>query len=110
MNADPLICNEVQPAQTVAALVRADERLKKEFRASRCRVLILHGTATRPPSRAAASTSTRRRLGRQDAEAVRRALPRSAAIGSSRSWPTSSVDRRACSGRRTLRAERELRI
>ena len=31
MNADPLIANEVQPAQTVAAMVRADERLKKEF-------------------------------------------------------------------------------
>ena len=37
MNADPLIDNEVQPTQTVAALVRADERLKRTSRGSRCR-------------------------------------------------------------------------
>jgi alpha-beta hydrolase superfamily lysophospholipase len=51
MNADPLIMNEVQPALTVAALVRADERLKKEFPRITLPVLILHGTAdkvTRP--------------------------------------------------------------
>ena len=45
MNADPLITNEVQPAQTVAAMVRADERLKKEFPRITLPVLILHGTA-----------------------------------------------------------------
>ncbi len=51
MNADPLIMNEVQPALTVAALVRADERLKKEFPRITLPVLILHGTrdrATKP--------------------------------------------------------------
>ena len=31
MNSDPLIHDEVQPTQTVAELVRADERLKAEF-------------------------------------------------------------------------------
>jgi alpha-beta hydrolase superfamily lysophospholipase len=47
MNADPLIANEVQPAETVAAMVRADERLKKEFPLIRLPVFILHGTADR---------------------------------------------------------------
>jgi len=45
MNADPLIANEVQPTLTVAALVRADERLKREFPLITLPVLILHGTA-----------------------------------------------------------------
>jgi alpha-beta hydrolase superfamily lysophospholipase len=44
MNADPLIENETQPTQTMAALVRADERLKREFPTMRLPVLILHGT------------------------------------------------------------------
>jgi len=45
MNNDPLIANEVQPTQTVAAIVRADERLKREFPRITLPVLILHGTA-----------------------------------------------------------------
>jgi alpha-beta hydrolase superfamily lysophospholipase len=45
MNNDPLLANEVQPAKTVAALVRADERLKKEFPFITLPVFILHGTA-----------------------------------------------------------------
>jgi alpha-beta hydrolase superfamily lysophospholipase len=45
MNADPLIANETQPTQTVAEMVRADERLKNEFGQIRLPVLILHGTA-----------------------------------------------------------------
>lgn len=51
MNEDPLIAHEVQPTKTVAELVRADERLKKEFPLITLPVLILHGTAdkvTRP--------------------------------------------------------------
>jgi alpha-beta hydrolase superfamily lysophospholipase len=51
LNDDPLIANEVQPATTVAALVRADERLKKEFPLITLPVFILHGTvdkATKP--------------------------------------------------------------
>jgi alpha-beta hydrolase superfamily lysophospholipase len=51
MNADPLIAHETQPTQTVAAMVRADERLAKEFHLLTLPVLILHGTmdkATRP--------------------------------------------------------------
>jgi alpha-beta hydrolase superfamily lysophospholipase len=44
MNADPLIAHETQPTQTVAALVHADERLKKEFPRLTLPVLILHGT------------------------------------------------------------------
>jgi acylglycerol lipase len=51
MNDDPLIAHEVQPTKTVAELVRADERLKKEFPLITLPVLILHGTAdkvTRP--------------------------------------------------------------
>jgi acylglycerol lipase len=45
MNSDPLIANEVQPTQTVAEMVRADERLKKEFPLIKLPVLIVHGTA-----------------------------------------------------------------
>jgi acylglycerol lipase len=45
MNNDPFIANEVQPTETVAALVRADERLKKESPLITLPVLILQGTA-----------------------------------------------------------------
>ncbi|HEU4559138.1 MAG TPA: alpha/beta hydrolase [Longimicrobium sp.] len=45
MNADPLTAHEVQPTSTVAELVRADERLKREFPSIKLPVLILHGTA-----------------------------------------------------------------
>jgi alpha-beta hydrolase superfamily lysophospholipase len=44
MNEDPLIHHEVQPAKTVAALVRADERLKREFPRITLPVFIMHGT------------------------------------------------------------------
>jgi acylglycerol lipase len=47
MNRDPLIANETQPTQTVAELVRADERLKEAFPNITLPVLILHGTADR---------------------------------------------------------------
>ena len=42
---DPLIAHEVQPTRTVAELVRADERLKREFPLITLPVLIMHGTA-----------------------------------------------------------------
>ena len=45
MNSDPLIAHETQPTQTVAELVRADERLKKDFPSLTLPLLILHGTA-----------------------------------------------------------------
>ena len=45
MNNDPLIAHEVQPTQTVAEMVRADERLKKEFPRITLPVFIMHGTA-----------------------------------------------------------------
>ena len=45
MNDDPLIAHEAQPTRTVAELVRADERLKREFPLITLPVLILHGTA-----------------------------------------------------------------
>ncbi len=51
MNNDPLIKDESQPAQTAAAMVRGDERLRKEFPLITLPVLILHGTedkATKP--------------------------------------------------------------
>lgn len=47
MDDDPLIADEAQPASTVAELVRADERLKREFPHITLPVLILHGTADR---------------------------------------------------------------
>ena len=45
MKSDPLLTGEVQPTTTVAALVRADERLDKEFGLITLPVMILHGTA-----------------------------------------------------------------
>jgi acylglycerol lipase len=47
MNADPLIADEVQPANTVAEMARADDRLRKEFAAIQLPLLILHGSADR---------------------------------------------------------------
>ncbi len=47
LNTDPLIAGEKQPAHTVAEMVRADERLEREFRSITIPVLILHGTADR---------------------------------------------------------------
>ena len=44
MNEDPLIAHETQPTQTMAAIVRADERLKNEFPGITLPVLIIHGT------------------------------------------------------------------
>jgi acylglycerol lipase len=51
MDEDPLIDNEVQPALTVAEMVRADERLEREFPSITLPVFIIHGTedkATKP--------------------------------------------------------------
>jgi len=45
MNADPLIAGEAQPTKTVAAMVRADERLESEFPLITLPLLILHGGA-----------------------------------------------------------------
>ena len=45
MNVDPLIAHETQPTQTLAAMVRADERLEKAFTSITLPLLILHGTA-----------------------------------------------------------------
>jgi alpha-beta hydrolase superfamily lysophospholipase len=47
MGSDPLVSKEGYEAKTVAELVRADERLKKEFSRITLPVLILHGTADR---------------------------------------------------------------
>lgn len=47
LNSDPLTAGEVQPAKTVAALVRANDRLRREFPKITLPVLILHGTADR---------------------------------------------------------------
>ena len=44
MNSDPLIANENQPSLTVAALARADERLKRDFHLMKMPVFIIHGT------------------------------------------------------------------
>ena len=44
LNSDPLTANEKQPAATVAALARADERLREAFPQITLPVLIMHGT------------------------------------------------------------------
>jgi len=45
LTADPLIAGEIQPAMTVAALVRADERLREAFPQIGLPLLVRHGTA-----------------------------------------------------------------
>ena len=48
---DPLLADEVQPTRTVAEMVRADERLKRDFGQFTLPLLIIHGTrdtVTRP--------------------------------------------------------------
>lgn len=47
LNSDPLTAGEAQPAKTVAALVRANDRLRVEFPKITLPVLIMHGTADR---------------------------------------------------------------
>lgn len=44
MNADPLIANESQPAETSAELIKAAERLKANMPNYRVPILIIHGT------------------------------------------------------------------
>lgn len=44
MQADPFVKDEVQPTLTVAAMVRGDERLEREFAQIKLPVLIMHGT------------------------------------------------------------------
>jgi acylglycerol lipase len=51
LEADPLTKGEVQPARTVAALLEATDRMRREFSSITVPVLIMHGTqdkATRP--------------------------------------------------------------
>jgi acylglycerol lipase len=45
MNNDPLIAHETQPTQTLAEMVRADDKLKNGFQLISLPVLILHGTS-----------------------------------------------------------------
>jgi alpha-beta hydrolase superfamily lysophospholipase len=45
LNADPLIKGEIQPARTVAALLRATDRMTREFGQITLPLLIMHGTA-----------------------------------------------------------------
>ena len=45
LNADPLTKGEIQPARTVAALLRATDRMTREFGRITLPVFILHGTA-----------------------------------------------------------------
>jgi alpha-beta hydrolase superfamily lysophospholipase len=59
LNNDPLTAHEVQPAITVAALVRADERLARSFLVSRCRSSSCTAPKTRQPSVMAVNSSTR---------------------------------------------------
>lgn len=47
LEADPLTKGETQPAATVAALTRANERLEREMASLTAPLLILHGTADR---------------------------------------------------------------
>ena len=44
MNSDALIAHETQPTRTLAAIVRADQRLRQQFSQITTPLLILHGT------------------------------------------------------------------
>jgi alpha-beta hydrolase superfamily lysophospholipase len=44
MNADPLIAKETQPTRTMAAMIRADEKIKGALSRITLPVLVLHGT------------------------------------------------------------------
>jgi alpha-beta hydrolase superfamily lysophospholipase len=44
MNEDPLMLHETQPTATVAALAKADDRIRREFANFTLPLLILHGT------------------------------------------------------------------
>jgi alpha-beta hydrolase superfamily lysophospholipase len=65
MNADPLIAHETQPTHTLAAMVRADERLTDAFSRMTLPLLILHGTADKA-TRAAGSQFFYDRAGSTD--------------------------------------------
>jgi acylglycerol lipase len=65
LNNDPLIAHEVQPTRTVAALVRADERLEKEFQRITLPVMILHGKSDKV-TKASGSQQFFDRAGSQD--------------------------------------------
>jgi acylglycerol lipase len=72
MNADPLIAHETQPTRTLAAMVRADERLTKEFPFITLPVLILYGTADKDDETEREPVPLRDgRLERPDAESLR---------------------------------------
>jgi acylglycerol lipase len=58
MNADPLIAHETQPTRTLAAMVRADERLRDAFPRITLPVLILHGTADKATKPSGSQSST----------------------------------------------------
>jgi acylglycerol lipase len=65
MKADPFVNDEVQPTLTVAELVRADERLERDFPQFRLPLLILHGT-TDKVTRAEGSELFHRNAGSAD--------------------------------------------
>ncbi len=71
LEADPLTLNETQPAKTVAALVRLNDRLRKEFPKITLPVLIMHGTADKATVAGRQSGVLRsRRLQGQNAQAL----------------------------------------
>jgi alpha-beta hydrolase superfamily lysophospholipase len=101
MNADPLIAHETQPTQTLAEMVRADERLKASFQHITLPVLILHGTAdkaTRPAGSQffydnAGSTDKTLKLYDGSFHDPLNDLDRDAVIGDIRDWIVSRLPR-----------------
>ena len=72
MNWDPLIAGENQTAQTIAELIRADEKLRADFPRITLPLLILHGTNDKA-AKASSSGPCRRR--RRHFEVGRSMLP-----------------------------------
>ena len=77
LNSDPLIKGEIQPARTVAALLRATDRMTREFGRITLPVFIMHGTADKATMPVGSQIFSRQcGFKRQDAQALRRPLSR----------------------------------
>ena len=113
MNEDPLIAHETQPFATMAAIVRANQRLRAAFPQIRLPVLILHGTADKAAKSSGSRlfTSARaRKIGRSDC--MRAVTTIRSTISARKRWlPTSwRGSKRTCrplrSGQRRIRTHR----
>ena len=77
MNADPQIAGEAQPIATVAAIGWADDRMRQSFDAVRTPLLVIRGSEDRAAKAAGSELLCEKTASAEDAQDLRRALPRS---------------------------------